>query len=60
MFRGYSDGLWAAKAYLAAANVLQELGRIDEAVETLNQMLNDKYLESSPLLNEAERQLEFL
>jgi len=60
LFRGYSDGLWAAKAYLAAANVLQELGRIDEAVETLNQMLNDKYLESSPLLNEAERQLEFL
>ncbi len=60
LFRGYSDGLWAAKAYLAAANILQELGKTDEAIETLNQMLNDKYLEASPLINEARRQLEFL
>ena len=60
LFRGYSDGLWAAKAYLAAANILQELGKNDEAIETLNQMLNDKYLEASPLISEARRQLEFL
>ena len=60
LFRGYSEGLWAAKAYLAAADILQELGKTDEAIETLNQMLNDKYLEESPLISEARRQLEFL
>ncbi|MBT8042480.1 MAG: tetratricopeptide repeat protein, partial [Pontiella sp.] len=53
LFKSYANGDWAAKGYLGAANTLVELGRNDDAVNTLNAMLEDQYTSSNPLAKEG-------
>ena len=60
LFKGYNNGYWAAKAYLSAANVLSKMGKEQEATNTLNEMINDKYTESHPLTSEAKKKIELL
>ena len=60
LFKGYDDGLWAAKGYLAAAQTLETLGREDEARSTLQAMLDDSYTQSHRLASEARERLERL
>ncbi|OUX37796.1 MAG: hypothetical protein CBE26_02395 [Kiritimatiellaceae bacterium TMED266] len=60
LFKGYDEGLWAAKGYLAAAEVLESLGREDEARSTLQAMLDDSYTQSHSLASEARERLERL
>ncbi len=53
LFKSYANGDWAAKGYLSAATTLVELGRNEDAVKTLNAMLEDQYTSSNPLAQEG-------
>ncbi len=57
LFKGYADGDWAAKGYLAAADVLIKLGREEDAVKTLQAMLEDEYTNTNPLAEQVREQL---
>ncbi len=57
LFKSYADGEWAAKGYLAAADVLIKLGREEDAVKTLQAMLEDEYTNTSPLAEQVREQL---
>ncbi len=57
LFKSYAGGLWAAKGYLAAADVLLSMGKDDEAVNTWTAMLEDQYTNAHPLAEEARKQL---
>ncbi|HEY5653238.1 MAG TPA: tetratricopeptide repeat protein, partial [Pontiella sp.] len=57
LFKTYSDGEWAAKSYLAAADVLDQLGRPTDAEKTLKAMLEDKYTRDHPLAEQAKELL---
>ncbi|MEE9369250.1 MAG: tetratricopeptide repeat protein [Pontiella sp.] len=57
LFKGYADGDWAAKGYLAAADVLIKLGREEDAVNTLKAMLEDVYTNNNPLAEQVREQL---
>ena len=60
LFKGYDKGHWAAKSYLAAAKILQDMGRNEDAINTLEEMINDTYTANHPLTQEARIQLELL
>ena len=55
LFKGYDDGLWAAKGYIAAAETLESLGRNEEAKNTLLSMIEDSYTQNHPLTQEANK-----
>ncbi|MEA2067896.1 MAG: tetratricopeptide repeat protein, partial [Verrucomicrobiota bacterium] len=57
LFKGYSDGDWAAKGYLAAADTLIKLGREEDAINTLKAMLEDDYTNANPLADQVRQQL---
>jgi TolA-binding protein len=57
LFKSYADGDWAAKGYLAAADVLIKLGREEDAVNTLKAMLEDVYTNTNPLAERVREQL---
>jgi len=57
LFKSYDDGDWAAKGYLAAADVLLKLGREQDAIKTLNAMLEDEYTNTNPLAEQVRQQL---
>ncbi|MDZ8120112.1 tetratricopeptide repeat protein [Pontiella agarivorans] len=57
LFKSYSDGDWAAKGYLAAADVLKKMGREEDAVKTLQAMLEDVYTNTNPLAEQVRLQL---
>jgi len=48
LFKGYDDGKWAAEGYLGAAECLVRLGRDADAVNTLEEMLKDPYVNTLP------------
>ncbi len=48
LFKGYDDGKWAADSFLAAAATLVKLGRMEDAVNTLDAMLDDPYVNTLP------------
>ena len=53
MFKGYDDGKWAADGYLGAADCLVRLGRSADAVNTLDAMLEDPYVNTLPQADTA-------
>ena len=53
MFQAYDDGKWAADSYLAAATCLVELERLEDAVNTLDAMLEDPYVNTLPQADAA-------
>jgi len=53
LFKGYADGKWAANGYLGAADCLARLGRNADAVNTLNAMLKDTYVNTLPQADAA-------
>ena len=55
LFKGYANGEWAAKGYLAAADCLVRLGRFADAVKTLDTMLEDPYVNTLPQADEARK-----
>jgi TolA-binding protein len=57
LFKSYSDGDWAAKGYLASADVLIKMGREQDAVNTLKAMLEDPYTNENPLAEQVRIQL---
>lgn len=57
LFKGYADGDWAAKGYLAAADTLLKLGREEDAINTLKAMLEDEYTNTNPLADQVRQQL---
>jgi TolA-binding protein len=57
LFKSYSDGDWAAKGYLAAADILVKMGREQDAVNTLKAMLEDPYTNTNPLAEQVRMQL---
>lgn len=57
LFKSYDEGNWAAKGYLAAADVLLKLGREEEAVKTLKAMLDDVYTNTNPMAERVRQQL---
>ena len=57
LFKSYADGDWAAKGYLAAADVLIKLGREQDAIKTLQAMLEDVYTNTNPLAEQVREQL---
>ena len=57
LFKSYDDGNWAAKGYLAAADILLKLGREEEAVKTLRTMLEDPYTNTNPMAERVRQQL---
>jgi TolA-binding protein len=57
LFKSYSDGEWAAKGYLAAADCLLKLDREEEAIRTLNAMLEDDYTNTRPEAEQVRAQL---
>ncbi|MFL2877145.1 MAG: tetratricopeptide repeat protein [Pontiellaceae bacterium] len=60
LFKGYDDGLWAAQGYIAAAETLEALGRLEEAENTLLSMIEDSYTQDHPLVEEAKQVLKRL
>jgi TolA-binding protein len=48
LYKGLSDGLWAAKAYLADAEVLLLQGKSQDAVTLWSAMLEDDYVKHRP------------
>ncbi|VGO19168.1 tetratricopeptide repeat protein [Pontiella sulfatireligans] len=60
LFKSYSDGEWAAKGYLAAADCLQKLGKEEDAVKTLKAMLEDVYTNTTPQAELVREQLKKL
>jgi tetratricopeptide (TPR) repeat protein len=57
LFKSYADGDWAAKGYLAAADTLLKLDRQEDAVKTLQAMLEDEYTNTNPLAEQVREQL---
>jgi len=57
LFKAYDNGTWAAKGYLAAADCLIKLGRNQDAVNTLEDMLGNEYTKNNPLAEQAREQL---
>jgi len=53
LFKGYDDGKWAAEGYLGAADCLVRLGRDTDAVNTLEEMLKDPYVNTLPQADTA-------
>ncbi len=53
LFKGYDDGKWAADGYLGAADCLVRLGRNADAVKTLDEMLEDEYVNTLPQTDTA-------
>jgi tetratricopeptide (TPR) repeat protein len=53
LFKSYDDGTWAADGYLGAAECLNLLGRDEDAVNTLNEMLEDTYVNTLPQADRA-------
>lgn len=51
---------WVAKAYLSSANAFVKLGKNDEAIRTLNEMLRDEKLSALPEADLARKQLQQL
>lgn len=60
LFKGYDDGLWAAQGYIAAAETLEALGRLEEAENTLLSMIEDSYTQDHPLVEKAQEILKRL
>ncbi len=60
LFAAYSDGDWAAKGYLAAADCLVKLGREQDAIKTLQDMLENPYTKTNPLAEKVRDQLKKL
>ena len=56
-YKAYDDGKWAADGYLAAAECLLKLNRKDDAVNTLNAMIQDKYTASTAQAGKARAML---
>jgi len=52
-YKSYDDGRWAADGYLAAADCLVKLGRDADAVNTLDSMLEDPYVNTLPQADTA-------
>ena len=57
LFKSYEDGDWAAKGYLASADVLIKMGREEDAINTLKAMLEDGYTNTNPLAEKVRAQL---
>ncbi|MDF7826025.1 tetratricopeptide repeat protein [Pontiellaceae bacterium B12227] len=57
LFKSYADGDWAAKGYLASADILLKMGREEDAVNTLKAMLEDPYTNTNPLAEKVRAQL---
>ena len=55
LFKGYDNGKWAADGYLAAADCLARLGRTEDAVKTLDTMLEDPYVNELPQADTARK-----
>ena len=53
LFKSYDDGKWAADGYLGAAACLIKLGRNEDAVNTLDEMLQDSYVNTLPQAEKA-------
>ncbi len=53
LYKMYDEGKWAAEGYLAAADVLVKLGRETDAVNTLDSMLEDPYVNTLPQVETA-------
>ena len=53
LFKGYEDGIWAADGYLGAADCLIRLGRYEDAVNTLDSMMEDPYVNTLPQVETA-------
>jgi len=60
LFKAYDDGKWAAKGYIAAADMLRKLGRDADAVNTLKEMLQDEYVNTLPVADQVREQLKKL
>ena len=60
LYKSYSDGDWAAKGYLAAADVAFKMGEEEKAVNTLKAMLEDVYTNTNPLAEQVRQQLKKL
>jgi len=54
-YKGYSDGFWAAEAYLGSARCLQALGYTQESHNTYRAMLFDKYINTCPQAEQAQK-----
>lgn len=57
LYKGYADGDWAARGFLAAADVLVKLRREEDAINTLKAMLDDEYTNTNPLAEQVRKQL---
>ncbi len=57
LFKAYDSGNWAAKGYLAAADCLIKMGRNQDAINTLNDMLANEYPNDNPLAEQVREQL---
>lgn len=57
LFKAYDSGNWAAKGYLAAADCLIKMGRNQDAINTLNDMLANEYTNDNPLAEQVREQL---
>ena len=57
LFKAYEGGSWAAKGYLAAADCLLKLGRPQDAIKTLKDMLANEYTNNNPLAEQVRQQL---
>ena len=57
LFKSYSNGDWAAKGYLAAADVLNKMGEEEKVISTLEAMLEDAYTNTNPLAEQVRAQL---
>lgn len=53
LYKGFDDGKWAADGYLGAADCLVRLGRNADAVNTLDAMLEDTYVNTLPQADAA-------
>lgn len=53
LFKVYDDGQWAAAGYLGAADCLVKLGRNADVVKTLDEMLEDPYVNTLPQADTA-------
>ena len=53
LFKSYNGGKWAAEGYLGAADCLVRLGRSADALNTLDAMLEDPYVNTLPQADAA-------
>ncbi len=56
-YKGHSGGHWAAEGYLAAARVLDKMGRTNDMRNTYRAMLFDRYINSLPQADVARKAL---